>query len=65
VNTVYTVYTHPDGSECLWDIHDQQWCTMHPLYPIRACQKSHEPLCEGLAPFRCGNPSCPAHGQPS
>lgn len=21
-----------------------------------------EPLCEGLAPFRCGNPFCPAHG---
>lgn len=20
-----------------------------------------EPQCEGLAPFHCGNPSCPAH----
>ena len=20
------------------------------------------PKCEGLAPFRCGNPACPAHG---
>lgn len=24
-----------------------------------------EPLCEGLAPFACGNPSCPAHGSPA
>lgn len=21
-----------------------------------------EDRCEGLAPFRCGNPDCPAHG---
>lgn len=24
-----------------------------------------EPKCEGLAPFVCGNPGCPVHGEPA
>lgn len=42
--TMSNTYQHADGSECLWDIHDQAWYPMHPLYPmLRACHQSHEP----------------------
>lgn len=37
-------FRHPDGTECLWDNHDQQWCRMHPLYPIRRCDRNHTPI---------------------
>ena len=30
-----------------------------------AALEAEQPLCEGLAPFNCGNPSCPAHGEQS
>ena len=57
-----STYQHADGTECLWDAHDQAWYPMHPLYPMsRPCHQSHEPRREGLAPFCCGNPACPAH----